>query len=85
MLIGSDTSGLEYWPAAEDTAKHQLKHGSFMAVHNYLLIEQGIHIGELHNLEELSAAKACEFCYICTTNRIKGTTAGFALRPLAIR
>jgi hypothetical protein len=26
-----------------------------------------------------------EFCYVCTTNKIKGSTAGFALRPIALR
>jgi len=56
-----------------------------MPVHNYLLIEQGVHIAEFHNLEELASAGVDEFCYVCTTAKIKGTTAGFALRPIAIR
>lgn len=85
MLIGSDTSGLEYAPSAQDAAAYQQRMGSFMPVHNYLLIEQGIHIGELHNLEELAKERVYEFCYMCTTANIRGTTAGFALRPLAIR
>lgn len=85
MLVGSDTSGLEYGPAPEDAAAHHLKHGTFMPVHNYLLIRQGVHIGEFHNLEDLAAEKAYEFCYICTTAKIKGTAAGFALRPIALR
>ena len=85
MFVGSDTSGLEQWPAPEDAEAHQQKHGSFMPVHNYLLIQQGVHIGELHNLEGLAEAQAYEFCYVCATNRIRGTTAGFALRPLALR
>ena len=46
---------------------------------------QGVHIGEFHNLEALGAAKAYTFCYVATTNKIKGTAAGFALRPIALR
>ena len=84
MLIGSDTSGLEYWPDADKAEAHQKQHGTFMPVHKYLLIEQGVHIAEFHNLEELAKAGVHEFCYICTTAKIKGTTAGFALRPLAL-
>jgi kynurenine formamidase len=85
MLIGSDTSGLEYNPAPEAGKAYREKYGSFMPVHNYLLIEQGVHIGEFHNLEELAREKAYEFCYVACTNKIKGTAAGFTLRPIAIR
>ena len=85
MLIGSDTSGLEKGPPADQAAAFQQTMGSFMPVHNYLLIEQGVHIGELHNLEELSKERVYEFCYMCSTAKIRGATAGFALRPIAIR
>ena len=54
-------------------------------MHKYLLVDQGVHIGELHNLERLSADKVYEFCYVASTNKIKGTTAGFALRPMALK
>lgn len=79
ILIASDTSGLEQSPSP--TAKDQ----QFIPVHRYLLIEQGVHIGEFHNLEQMAKDKAYEVCYICTTNKIQGTTAGFCLRPIAIR
>jgi kynurenine formamidase len=85
MLVGSDTSGLEYAPAENDTKAYREKYKSFMPVHNYLLIEQGVHIGEFHNLEELAREKAYEFCYVAGTNKIKGATAGFTMRPIAIR
>jgi kynurenine formamidase len=85
MLIGSDTSGLEYGPTAQDTPAFRAKYRSFNPVHRYLLIEQGVHIGEFHNLEELARARVYEFCYIALTNKIKGTAAGFTLRPLALR
>lgn len=84
MLIGSDTSGLEYVPKDEDTAAYREKYKSFMPVHTYLLIQQGVHIGEFHNLEELAREKVYEFCYVCCTARIKGTASGFALRPIAL-
>ena len=78
IMIGSDTSGLEQMvtPPAGST--------SFMPVHNYLLIEQGVHIAEFHYLEDLASEKVYEFVYIATTNKIKGTTAGFTMRPLAV-
>lgn len=85
LMLGSDTSGLEYNPTAADTQAYRAKYKSFMPVHNYLLIEQGIHIGEFHFLEDLARARVYEFCYIAATNKIKGTASGFTLRPLAVR
>ena len=77
VFIGSDTSGLE---VGSDPALP----GRPIPVHEYLLIEQGVHIGEFHNLEELARNKVYRFTYIATTNRLKGTVAGTALRPIAI-
>ena len=85
MMIGSDTSGLEYNPRPEDTAAYRAKYKSFMPVHTYLLIQQGVHIGEFHFLEELARERIYEFCYVCTTAKIKGTASGFVLRPIALR
>lgn len=78
LLIGSDTSGLE-------CAQPPPGSTSFVPVHTYLLVEQGVHIGEFHYLEDLAGDKTYEFLYIAATNKIKGSTAGFTLRPLAIR
>lgn len=78
IMIGSDTSGLEVSPAAEGS-------GTFIPVHNYLLVEQGVHIAEFHYLEDLARDQTYEFCYVGVTNKIAGTTAGFCMRPLAIR
>jgi kynurenine formamidase len=77
MMIGSDTSGLEAPPDPQSK--------SFMPVHDYLLIEQGVHIGEFHFLEELAREHVYEFCYMAATNKIKGAAAGFTMRPIAIR
>ncbi|MCH2127196.1 MAG: cyclase family protein [Pirellulaceae bacterium] len=85
MMVGSDTSGLEWKPSAEEQEAYAAKYKSFMPVHTYLLIEQGVHIAEFHYLEELAEQKIFDFCYICTTAKIKGTTAGFALRPIAVQ
>ncbi len=78
IMIGSDTSGLEVNPAQQPA-------DSFIPVHRYLLIEQGVHIAEFHYLEDLARDKVYEFCYIAMTNKIAGTTAGFTMRPIAIR
>ena len=78
ILIGSDTSGLEYTPGPGEPP-------SFIPVHRYLLVQQGVHIGEFHFLEDLARDGVYEFCYVCMTNKIRGTTAGFTLRPIAIR
>jgi kynurenine formamidase len=85
MLIGSDTSGVEYQPRPEDTKAFREKYRSFMPLHNYLLIQQGVHIGEFHYLEGLARDQVYEFCYVACTNKIKGAAAGFTMRPIAIR
>jgi len=77
VFVGADTSGIE---VGQDPALP----GVANPVHEYLLVEQGIHIGEFHNLEELSRNKVYRFTYVAMTNRLKGTVAGTALRPVAI-
>jgi kynurenine formamidase len=78
IMVGSDTSGFEVSPAPGSA-------GTGIPVHRYLLVDQGVHLGEFHYLEGLSQAKAYTFCYVATVNKIKGAAAGFALRPLALR
>lgn len=78
IMVGSDTSGYESWPPPEGAS-------SFMPNHDYLLIEQGVHIAEFHYLEDLAKDKVYEFCYIALVNKIRGSTAGFCMRPIAIR
>lgn len=85
IMIGADTSGLEYVPTDADNDTFRSKHGTFIPVHTYLLIHQGVYIGEFHNLEDLARERIYEFCYVCCTNKIKGAVAGFTLRPLALR
>ena len=83
LIIGSDTSGLEVAPATPEDSK--MVGGSFIPVHVYLLQQQGVHILEFNNLEQLAADRAYEFAYVLTTNALRGTVAGTALRPLALR
>lgn len=85
MMLGSDTSGLEYAPTEKDTKAYREKYRSFNPVHHYLLVEQGVHIGEFHYLEDLARDRVYEFCYVASTNKIKGAAAGFTMRPIAIR
>jgi len=76
ILLASDTSTLEVVPPVDGD--------NFAPVHKYLLVDQGVHIGELHYLEELAEARVYRCCYIALAPKLKGTTAGFALRPIAI-
>lgn len=71
ILIASDTSTVEVVPYEE-------------SVHVYLLVQQGVPMGELHYLEQLSEERVYDFMYIATTNKIKGAAAGVAMRPFAI-
>lgn len=77
VFIGADTSGVE---VGTDPALP----GRAIPVHEYLLVDQGVHLGEFHNLEELARRKLYRFTYVAMTNRLKGTVAGTALRPIAI-
>lgn len=76
MVVGSDTSMVEVFPAVDGDTWHP--------VHEYLLVEQGVHMAELHRLEELSRDRVYEFCYLALVPKLRGTTAGFAMRPVAI-
>lgn len=77
LFIGADTSGLEVGSDPDQP-------GKAIPVHEYLLIEQGVHIGEFHNLEGLARSRVYRFTYVGLTNRLKGTVAGTAMRPIAI-
>ena len=78
VLIGADTSGLE-------CVGKCWKPGQFYPAHVYMLVEQGVYVGEFHNLEELARDRVYEFLYMVSVNKIRGTAAGFTLRPAAIR
>jgi kynurenine formamidase len=77
MVIGGDTTGVEVYPPK--------KPGSSDPMHVYALIEQGVHIIEMMNLEPLSVAKVYEFTFMLVTNDVRGSIGGFDLRPIAIQ
>ncbi|RJX32567.1 MAG: cyclase family protein [Desulfarculus sp.] len=69
--VGSDTVALEKTPTAN------------YPVHIILLVENGIHILEALNLEELAAARTYEFLFMVSPLKIRGGTAS-PVRPLAV-
>lgn len=54
-----------------------------LPVHVHLLVESGIHIIEVLNLEDLSRDHVSEFLFVALPLRIRGAT-GSPIRPLAI-
>jgi len=74
-VAGSDTIAFE-WLAPG--AGH-----SRLPVHVILLVENGIHIIEVLDLEELAAAGVHEFLFICSPLKMVGAT-GSPVRPLAL-
>ncbi|HXG15573.1 MAG TPA: cyclase family protein [Calidithermus sp.] len=78
VLIGADTSGLE-------CVGKCWKPGEFYPAHMYLLVDQGVYIGEFHYLEDLARDRVYEFLYVAATNKIRGAAAGFTMRPIAVR
>jgi kynurenine formamidase len=71
FAAGSDTLAFEHVP---DPA---------MPVHVHLLVENGIHLIENLNLEELSSSGAHEFVFIAAPLKILGGTGG-PVRPIAL-
>jgi kynurenine formamidase len=71
FAAGSDTIAFEKVPAAR------------MPVHVHLLVENGIHIIEALNLENLSRDRIHEFLFIAAPLKVRGGT-GSPIRPLAL-
>lgn len=72
-VVGSDTTAFEHIPAGEGHAR--------LPGHRVLLVESGIPIMEMLNLEALSGTSA--FTLVAAPLRLVGTT-GSPLRPLAL-
>jgi kynurenine formamidase len=70
FAVGSDTVAFEKTPSAA------------MAVHAHLLVESGIHIIEVLNLEELARDEIYEFVMVAAPMKICGAT-GAPIRPIA--
>jgi len=71
FAAGSDTVAFEFVPAPT------------MPVHVHLLVENGIHIIECLNLEQLARDRVYEFVFAATPLKIRGGT-GSPIRPLAL-
>jgi kynurenine formamidase len=72
FAAGSDTVAFEHVPATD------------MPVHVHLLVESGIHIIEILNLEEIARDGVHEFVFVGAPLKIRGGT-GAPIRPLAVR
>ncbi|HMJ37736.1 MAG TPA: cyclase family protein [Baekduia sp.] len=70
-----DTETLEQIPCADPNNPH--------AVHTILLVEAGVYIVEMANMEQLAADKAYEFLFVALPCKIRGAT-GSMIRPIAI-
>ncbi len=79
FLVGDDMASIDGFNA--DGTSSMPMHAS--PVHHYLLIQQGVHIIEFLQLDELAKDKIYEFCFICTTPKVRSAT-GMFVRPIAI-
>jgi kynurenine formamidase len=70
-LLGTDTGGTEAFGDVTRTT------------HKVLLVERGVHILEIMDLEALARDRATEFLFICLPLKITGAT-GSWVRPVAI-
>ena len=76
-------SGHGIFAVGSDTVPFEKSPDPAMPVHVHLLVENGIHIMECLNLEELAAASVYEFAFVGAPLKIRGAT-GAPLRPLAL-
>lgn len=79
-LIGDDQSAFENFPSSTTTSFP----GHIHPVHHYLLIQMGVHLMEMVQLDELAKDKVYEFCFMGFPNKIKCST-GMMIRPIAVK
>jgi kynurenine formamidase len=75
IVVGSDTEAVEQLPSAVPGNPHP--------VHTLLLVERGIPLLELLDLESVAADKRYTFLFVATPTKIKGAT-GAMTDPVAI-
>jgi kynurenine formamidase len=73
--VGADTIAFEHLPAASGHA--------LLPAHRVLLVDNGVHIIETMNLEDLAAAGHHEFLFVLAPLHLVGAT-GSPVRPLAV-
>ncbi|MDQ6691777.1 MAG: cyclase family protein, partial [Candidatus Dormibacteraeota bacterium] len=74
-VTGSDTIAYEWLAPGAAHAR--------LPVHVLLLVEAGIHIIEVMDLEELARDRVREFLFVCSPLKLVGAT-GSPVRPLAL-
>lgn len=75
-------SSRKIFAAGSDTVAFEKTPSPAMSVHTHLLVESGIHIIEVLNLEELARDCVYEFIFVGAPMNIRGAT-GAPIRPLA--
>ncbi len=75
VAVGSDTIAFEHLPAGGGHA--------LLPAHRILLVEEGVHIIEMLDLEVLAAQGCHEFLFVCAPLKLTGAT-GSPVRPLAL-
>jgi kynurenine formamidase len=75
-------SSRKIFAAGSDTVAFEKMPSPVMAVHAHLLVQSGIHIIEVLNLEELARDRVHEFLLVAAPMNIRGAT-GAPVRPLA--
>jgi kynurenine formamidase len=75
-------SSRRVFAAGSDTVVFEKTPNPAMPVHVHLLVESGIHIIEVLNLEEVARDGIHEFLFVAAPMNIRGAT-GAPLRPLA--
>jgi kynurenine formamidase len=75
-------SSRKIFAAGSDTVVFEKTPSPAMSVHTHLLVESGIHIIEILNLEELARDHVYEFVFVAAPMNILGGT-GAPVRPLA--
>lgn len=79
ILVGDDMACIDGFNADGSTSVPEHP----QPVHHYLLIQQGVHILEYVQLDELAKDKVYEFCFICNASKVRGAT-GMFVRPIAV-
>ncbi len=75
ITIAGDNLALEHAPSADPE--------NWLPVHTYLLVEAGVPIMEMVDMEEIAAAKLYEFCFFGACMKLRGAT-GAPMRPVAM-
>lgn len=78
FLLGNDQVAFENFPGGASSFP-----GHVHPVHEYLLVQKGVHIMEMVMTGELARDKVYRFCFITLPASIRGAT-GMMIRPIAI-